>query len=55
MGANQFVQDTGQRRALREISKPALLAAGTWLREGENAVLCFNLPQKGSNIARGPA
>ena len=35
---------------LREVMRPAQLAPGTWLRTGEDATLCFDLPKGRSTI-----
>ncbi len=48
--AGGFALDTPGAAALREVSKPSELASGTWCRDGQHAVLCFDLPRGVSRI-----
>ncbi len=42
--------DTGERTPLREVARRTDLAAGTWMPEGERALVCFNLPKGASRL-----
>ena len=51
-GTGGFELVAPTRVPLREVSQAQQLAAGTWLRRGEQAVCCFDLP-KGRSQIRG--
>lgn len=44
------LQAAGQATALREVSRVSDLATGTWMSDGERAVVCFDLPKGGSTL-----
>jgi hypothetical protein len=41
----------GRPIALREVSRASALAAGTWTRDGERSIVCFDLPKGRSTLS----
>ncbi len=45
----------GRMQALREVASPRALETGTWCRDAQSAVLCFDLPKGPSEVQLAPA
>ncbi|MBN1417356.1 MAG: hypothetical protein JXP34_01190 [Planctomycetes bacterium] len=49
-GAVPSAAARGRPIALKEVAKPLALESGTWVRDGDGAIVCFDLPKGASAI-----